>query len=62
MKWAIELGEHEIHYLLHKAIKDQALADFLVELGEADRLAITLWEDNSTDPPDLWQLWVDDTL
>jgi ribonuclease HI/dsDNA-binding SOS-regulon protein len=31
MKWAIELGEHEIKFQPRKAIKGQALADFLNE-------------------------------
>lgn len=58
MKCAIELGEHEICYLARKAIKGQALADFLVELGEEDRPPknpnSTPQEDqNSTIPPDL---------
>lgn len=39
MKWAIKLGEHGIHYLLRKAIKGQALADFLVKLGEEPKPA-----------------------
>lgn len=33
MKWAIELGEHEIEYRPRTAIKGQALADFLVEMS-----------------------------
>lgn len=34
MKWAIELGEHDIEYRSRGAIKGQALADFLVEMRE----------------------------
>lgn len=34
MKWAIELGEHDIEYRPRGAIKGQALADFLVEMQE----------------------------
>lgn len=32
MKWVIQLREHEMEYLPHKAIKWQALTDFLVEM------------------------------
>ncbi|XP_071687698.1 uncharacterized protein [Rutidosis leptorrhynchoides] len=31
-KWAIELGEHEITFLLRHSVKGQVIADFLVEL------------------------------
>jgi hypothetical protein len=30
-KWAVELGAHNIEFTLHKAIKSQALADFIAE-------------------------------
>ncbi|XP_071687157.1 uncharacterized protein [Rutidosis leptorrhynchoides] len=30
-KWAIELGEHEIHYAPRTAVKGQIMADFMVE-------------------------------
>ena len=33
-KWAIELGEHDIHYKPRTSIKGQALADFLTEMPE----------------------------
>lgn len=64
MKWAIELGEHEIYYLPWKAIKGQTLADFLVELGEdhlptRDPGAASQEGQDATTHPDFWQLWVD---
>ena len=31
-QWAIELGEFDITYKTHTAIKSQALADFIVEM------------------------------
>lgn len=34
MKWEVELGEHELEYRTHGAIKGQALVDFLVEMRE----------------------------
>nr|KAJ0193517.1 hypothetical protein LSAT_V11C800404610 [Lactuca sativa] len=33
-KWAIELGEHDIHYHPQSSIKAQALIDFLVEIPD----------------------------
>lgn len=64
MKWVIELGEHEIHYLPRKAIKGQTLADFLVELKEeANRAGCAPAAPQNAQPPaafpNLWQLWVD---
>ncbi|XP_064941351.1 uncharacterized protein LOC135594768 [Musa acuminata AAA Group] len=32
LKWAVELGEHDIQYIPRTAIKAQAVADFIVEL------------------------------
>lgn len=32
MKWAVELSEHDIHFLGRSAIKTQAPGNFLVEL------------------------------
>lgn len=40
MKWAIELGEHEIEYVPWKAIKGQTLADFLIEMKDEVVIAI----------------------
>ncbi|XP_042441157.1 uncharacterized protein LOC122026482 [Zingiber officinale] len=36
IKWATELGEYNIIYLLRTAIKEQALADFLTEVHQTD--------------------------
>lgn len=36
-KWAVELGAHNIDFTLRKAIKSQALADFIIEWIEMQR-------------------------
>ncbi|GKB78110.1 reverse transcriptase domain-containing protein [Tanacetum coccineum] len=59
-KWAIELGEHEIIYKPHSAIKGQILADFL---AEPPLLNNSLKEDNTntsgkSDSP-TWTLFTD---
>lgn len=36
-KWALELSEFDITFMPSKVIKDQALADFLVELTPDDQ-------------------------
>ncbi|WP_271039623.1 reverse transcriptase domain-containing protein [Agrobacterium sp. ST15.13.040] len=53
-KWCIELGEHEITYEPRKAIKAQALADFIAEIPTT--------EENHSDPKEgepEWTLHVD---
>jgi len=42
-KWAILLSQYEMQFLPQKAVKGQAVADFLVE--HPDRRAIKLYED-----------------
>lgn len=61
MKWAIELGEHDIEYGPRKAIKGQALTDFLIEgspeqtPGEPNNeLPITEFDSAS-----VWKVYVD---
>ncbi|XP_016652592.1 PREDICTED: uncharacterized protein LOC107881971 [Prunus mume] len=39
VKWAIELGEFDIHYKPHQATKGQAVADFIFEFTEPHTLA-----------------------
>ncbi|CAL9018623.1 unnamed protein product [Prunus brigantina] len=51
VKWAIELGEFDIHYKPRPATKGQAVADFISEFTEPSTVA------NSTQP--LWTLYVD---
>ncbi|KAI0522352.1 hypothetical protein KFK09_004731 [Dendrobium nobile] len=55
IKWSIELGEFDIHYLPRPDIKSQALADFVVEctISMSDNQTIA-----SPSPPD-WTLYVD---
>ena len=42
-KWAILLSQYEMHFLPQKAIKGQAVADFLAE--HPDPRAVKLYED-----------------
>ncbi|XP_064950492.1 uncharacterized protein LOC135604769 [Musa acuminata AAA Group] len=52
LKWAVELGEHDIRYVPRTAIKAQAVADFIAEL--------TQMEDRDPEqPPEAWILHVD---
>ncbi|CAL8168940.1 unnamed protein product [Prunus armeniaca] len=41
VKWAIELGEFDIHYKPHPATKGQAIADFISEFTEPQVSATT---------------------
>ncbi|CAL2266415.1 unnamed protein product [Prunus armeniaca] len=40
VKWAIELGELDIHYKLRPATKGQAVADFILEFTKPQALAV----------------------
>ncbi|XP_064946978.1 uncharacterized protein LOC135597654 isoform X1 [Musa acuminata AAA Group] len=52
LKWAVELGEHDIRYVPRTAIKAQAVAVFIAEL--------TQMEDRDLEqPPEAWLLHVD---
>ncbi|XP_064944527.1 uncharacterized protein LOC135596398 [Musa acuminata AAA Group] len=52
LKWAVELGEHDISYVPRTAIKAQAVADFIAEL--------TQMEDRDLEQtPEAWTLHVD---
>ncbi|XP_064992463.1 uncharacterized protein LOC103998586 [Musa acuminata AAA Group] len=52
LKWAVELGEHDIRYVPRTAIKAQAVADFIAEL--------TQMEDRDLEQtPEAWTLHVD---
>ncbi|XP_042467459.1 uncharacterized protein LOC122050634 [Zingiber officinale] len=46
IKWATELGEYDIQYQPHTAIKAQALADFLTEVHQIN-------------PEETWKIYVD---
>nr|CAC33017.1 hypothetical protein [Antirrhinum hispanicum] len=50
VKWAVELGEYDIHYAPRPAIKPQVLADFMIETNEAPAEEPTA---------DLWKAYVD---
>lgn len=44
MKWAIELGEHDISYCPRTSIKGQELVDFLLEIsGEGGSFKEGIW-------------------
>ncbi|XP_074324010.1 uncharacterized protein LOC141660931 [Apium graveolens] len=52
LKWAIELGQFDLKYCPHTAIKGQALADFILEFdSEVDNKAIVLAEPSSQGNP-----------
>ncbi|XP_074322902.1 uncharacterized protein LOC141659874 [Apium graveolens] len=52
LKWAIELGQFDLEYCPCKAIKGQALADFILEFdSEVDNKAIVLVEPSSQGSP-----------
>ncbi|XP_064955645.1 uncharacterized protein LOC103986523 [Musa acuminata AAA Group] len=51
LKWAVELGEHDISYVPRTAIKAQAVADFIVELTRMDK--------DLERTPEAWTLHVD---
>lgn len=61
MKWAIELGEHDIEYHLRRAIKRKALSDFLVEIGsEKEKTPKKNTKQPETcSPSDTWKMYVD---
>ncbi len=53
-KWCIEVGEYDANYEARKAIKVQALADFIAKLHEVER---TLLDLDDGEPE--WMLFVD---
>lgn len=60
IKWAIELGEHEIEHLPCKMIKGQAWADFLVEMDNEGIDPDNSFDTNlPEDHPKLWEMFVD---
>ncbi|XP_065036613.1 uncharacterized protein LOC135672085 [Musa acuminata AAA Group] len=52
LKWAVELGEHDIRYVPRTAIKAQAVADFIAELTQVTG-------EDLEQPPEAWILHVD---
>ncbi|XP_065030486.1 uncharacterized protein LOC135653005 [Musa acuminata AAA Group] len=52
LKWAVELGEHDIRYVPRTAIKAQAVADFIAELTQME-------DRDPVQPPEAWILHVD---
>ena len=45
LKWAIDLSEFDIIYCMRSAVKDQVLADFIVELSNRSKVSLLelLW-------------------
>ncbi|KAK9079767.1 hypothetical protein SSX86_001440 [Deinandra increscens subsp. villosa] len=62
-KWAIELGEHELHFKPRTAIKGQVLADFLTELKADPSTPMSASAEYTLPPPitsnDAWTLYTD---
>ncbi|XP_065026133.1 uncharacterized protein LOC135650583 [Musa acuminata AAA Group] len=54
LKWAVELGEHDIRYVPRTAIKAQAVADFIAELTQ-------VMGEDLEHPPEALILHVDDS-
>ena len=54
-KWLVELGAQNIEFVSRKAIKSQALADFIAELTEAQQPTPTLILDH-------WKMYFDGSL
>ncbi|XP_065017243.1 uncharacterized protein LOC135643806 [Musa acuminata AAA Group] len=52
LKWAVELGEHDIQYVPKTAIKAQSVADFIAELTQVE-------DGDLEQPPEAWVLHVD---
>ncbi|XP_064992418.1 uncharacterized protein LOC135629158 [Musa acuminata AAA Group] len=52
LKWAVELGEHDIRYVPRTAIKAQAVADFIAELTQTEDRGLE-------QTPEAWTLHVD---
>ena len=52
LKWAVELGEHDIQYVPRTAIKAQSVADFIAELTQ-------IGDEGLEQPPEAWVLHVD---
>lgn len=63
VKWAVELGEHDISFVPRRAIKGQVLADFLAEITGPASPPTSSEEPSAKKPrltePDLWTLFVD---
>ncbi|XP_065050247.1 uncharacterized protein LOC103995026 [Musa acuminata AAA Group] len=52
LKWAVELGEHDVRYVPRTAIKAQSMADFIAELTQTE-------DTDLEQPPEPWVLHVD---
>ncbi|XP_065023217.1 uncharacterized protein LOC135649048 [Musa acuminata AAA Group] len=52
LKWAVELGEHDVRYVPRTAIKAQSVADFIAELTQIEDVGLE-------QPPEAWVLHVD---
>ncbi|XP_071694945.1 uncharacterized protein [Rutidosis leptorrhynchoides] len=58
MKWAIELGEHEINFCARSTVKGHILADYLAETT-SDMPIVPDSENVTTQTPELWELYTD---
>ncbi|XP_065007550.1 uncharacterized protein LOC135638364 [Musa acuminata AAA Group] len=52
LKWAVELGEHDVRYVHRTAIKGQSVVDFIAELTQTE-------DTNLEQPSEAWVLQVD---
>ncbi|XP_071694599.1 uncharacterized protein [Rutidosis leptorrhynchoides] len=58
VKWAIELGEHEINFLPRNSVKGQVISDFLVELP-SDMIKQGETPIARRDEDEVWELYTD---
>ena len=59
VKWAIELGEHDIRIVPRNATKGQVVVDFIAEFTHKDELKENRKEENGQDTREEWLLYVD---
>ena len=59
VKWAIELGEHDIRIVPRNATKGQVVADFIAEFTHNDELKQSRKEENGLDIREEWQFYLD---
>ncbi|XP_022042038.1 uncharacterized protein LOC110944696 [Helianthus annuus] len=57
-KWAVELGEHNITYVLRKVVKAQIIFDFILEVPKEATTKVNTINTESSDP-DTWKLFTD---
>ncbi|GKG22301.1 hypothetical protein Tco_0387604 [Tanacetum coccineum] len=57
LKWRFKLEEHDIHYRPRMSVKEQILANFIVERPEDDTLDMPM--EDREELPDPWVLFMD---